>query len=67
MIYHSTNSDDYLWYLILLGKETEKIKTLQIKKIHYFLQFFEFLIPKRRKNTEKLNVTRVKLSFHVLN
>ena len=27
MIYHSTQSDDYLWYLILRGKQKEKTTT----------------------------------------
>ena len=38
MIYHSTQSDDYLWYLILRGKRKKKTKTHPNKKVMKGLQ-----------------------------
>ena len=33
MIYHSTHSDDYLWYLILRGKQKNEKKNWSEQKI----------------------------------
>ena len=41
MTYHSTQSDDYLWYLILRGKQKEKNKNTPEYKVPPHFQWSE--------------------------
>ena len=47
MIYHSTQSDDYMWYLFLRGKKGKKLKHTNTKILPKFILVLSLILPSK--------------------